>query len=69
MASAKKLITENSKVARHWFVDRVRHPQRGAFDELAPGEAAVKRVGVSENLLDIGTRGSTPSGEEPTSGI
>lgn len=47
-ASAKKLITENSKIARHWFGDRVAHPQRRPFDDLQPGEAAVKRVGVSQ---------------------
>ncbi|MFN2389851.1 MAG: FAD-dependent oxidoreductase [Actinomycetota bacterium] len=47
-ASAKKFTVENSKVARHWIGDRVTHPQGGAFDELQPGEAAVKHVGLSQ---------------------
>lgn len=34
-------------------------------DQQGPKEGE----GPDENLLDIGTRGSTPSGEEPTSGI
>ncbi|MDQ3533621.1 MAG: FAD-dependent oxidoreductase [Actinomycetota bacterium] len=46
-ASVKKIATENAKVAQHWFGDRVIHPQRGAFNELQPGEASVARVGVS----------------------
>lgn len=45
-ASASKLATESAKVARHWFGDRIKHPQGGAFADLAPGEAAVKRVGL-----------------------
>lgn len=45
-ASAEKLVTENIKVARHWLGDRIAHPQRGTFDELGPGQAAVKRVGL-----------------------
>jgi glycine/D-amino acid oxidase-like deaminating enzyme/nitrite reductase/ring-hydroxylating ferredoxin subunit len=47
-ASAAKLATENAKVARHWFGDRVNHPQGGAFDNLEPGQAAVKHVGVEQ---------------------
>jgi len=47
-ASIAKLATENAKVARHWFGDRLVHPQRGRFDDLAPGEASVQRVGVSQ---------------------
>jgi Rieske Fe-S protein len=44
--SAAKFVKENSKVAMHWFRDRVIHPQRGSFDDLAPGQAAVRSVGV-----------------------
>lgn len=47
-ASASKLVSENAKVAKHWFGDRIKHPQAGPFDELAPGEAAVQRVGSSQ---------------------
>jgi nitrite reductase/ring-hydroxylating ferredoxin subunit len=46
--SASKLITENAKVARHWFGDRVKHPQSGAFDDLGPGKAAIKNVGLGQ---------------------
>ena len=45
-ASASKLATENAKVARHWVGDRIKHPQAGAFDDLAPGEASVERIGL-----------------------
>jgi glycine/D-amino acid oxidase-like deaminating enzyme/nitrite reductase/ring-hydroxylating ferredoxin subunit len=45
-ASAPRLVTENAKVAWHWLGDRVRHPQAGAFDDLSPGEAAVRRIGL-----------------------
>ncbi|MFN2593656.1 MAG: FAD-dependent oxidoreductase [Actinomycetota bacterium] len=47
-ASAEKLVVENTKVATHWFGDRIKHPQRGDFDSLAPGEAAVQRVGLDQ---------------------
>jgi glycine/D-amino acid oxidase-like deaminating enzyme/nitrite reductase/ring-hydroxylating ferredoxin subunit len=45
-ASAWRFALENAKVAQHWVGDRVKHPQEGAFDELAPGQAAVSRVGL-----------------------
>ena len=44
--SATKFVEENAKVALHWFRDRVVHPQRGTFDDLAPGEAAVRQSGL-----------------------
>ena len=45
-ASASRLARENGKVARHWLGDRIKHPQAGAFEDLAPGEAAVQGVGA-----------------------
>lgn len=39
--SAKSFLSENAKVARHLVSDRVLHPQRGSFDDLGPGQAAV----------------------------
>ncbi|MDQ3956772.1 MAG: FAD-dependent oxidoreductase [Actinomycetota bacterium] len=47
-ASAQKLATENVKVARHWVGDRVKHPQGGSPEDLAPGEAAVSGTGVGQ---------------------
>ncbi|MDQ3877796.1 MAG: FAD-dependent oxidoreductase [Actinomycetota bacterium] len=47
-ASAEKLTVENSKVAAHWFGDRVKHPQHGSFEKLAPGQAAVEGAGVGQ---------------------
>ena len=47
-ASASKLASENATVAKHWFGDRIKHPQAGSFDDLAPGEAAVQRVGSAQ---------------------
>ena len=47
-ASASKFVSENSKVARHWIGDRVVHPQGASFDDLEPGQAAVKGVGVEQ---------------------
>ena len=47
-ASAPKLVTENATVARHWFGDRLKHPQQGAFEDLAPGEPSVQNVGPSQ---------------------
>ena len=47
-ASASKLAIENAKVARHWIGDRLKHPQGGAFDDLAPGEAAVNGIGLGQ---------------------
>ncbi|MDQ3940595.1 MAG: FAD-dependent oxidoreductase [Actinomycetota bacterium] len=44
--SATTAAEENVKVALHWFRDRVLHPQRGTFDDLAPGEAAVRQTGL-----------------------
>jgi Rieske Fe-S protein len=44
--SATKFVKENTKVAMHWVRDRVVHPQRGSFDDLTPGQAAVRQVGV-----------------------
>ncbi len=40
-AHAKNFLTENVKVAKHMVSDRIAHPQRGSFDDLAPGQAAV----------------------------
>ena len=47
-ASAGKFATENAKVARHMVGDRIKHPQGGAFDDLAPGQAAVQHVGLGQ---------------------
>ena len=47
-ASFPKFATENVKIAGHWFGDRIKHPQEGGFDDLAPGEAAVRGVGVGQ---------------------
>jgi Rieske Fe-S protein len=44
--SATKFVQENTKVAMHWVRDRVIHPQRGSFDDLTSGQAAVRQVGV-----------------------
>ena len=44
--SAKKFVEENAKVALHWVRDRVAHPQRGAFEDLSAGQAAVRQVGL-----------------------
>ena len=46
-ASAKKFAIENAKVATHLIGDRVRHPQSGSFDDLAPGETAVKDKSIT----------------------
>ena len=46
-ASAATLLKENAKVAKHFFGDRLAHPQRGDFEDLAPGEAAVDDMGLS----------------------
>jgi glycine/D-amino acid oxidase-like deaminating enzyme/nitrite reductase/ring-hydroxylating ferredoxin subunit len=47
-ASASKFVSENAKVARHWISDRVIHPQGASFDDLEPGQAAVKGVGLQQ---------------------
>jgi glycine/D-amino acid oxidase-like deaminating enzyme/nitrite reductase/ring-hydroxylating ferredoxin subunit len=47
-ASATKFVSENVKVARHWLGDRVLHPQGASFDDLEPGQAAVKGVGLHQ---------------------
>lgn len=47
-ASAAKFTEENAKVAGHWFGDRMLHPQGGSFDDLAPGQAAVKHSGLGQ---------------------
>ena len=41
-ASAQSFVQENAKVAARFAGDRLVHPQRGAIDELGPGEAAVE---------------------------
>lgn len=46
--SAATAMTENAKVAQHWFGDRINHPQKGAFEDLAPGAAAVEGAGVGQ---------------------
>jgi glycine/D-amino acid oxidase-like deaminating enzyme/nitrite reductase/ring-hydroxylating ferredoxin subunit len=46
--SASNFIRENAKVARHWIGDRIKHPQMGAFDDLAPGQAAVSCMGLEQ---------------------
>lgn len=43
-ASARKMLAENSKVATHFFRDRVWHPQGEDLDDLAPGEAGVAEL-------------------------
>jgi Rieske Fe-S protein len=47
-AALPTLVTENLKVAKHFVGDRFFHPQRGSFDDLPPGEAAVRRVGLGQ---------------------
>lgn len=46
--SAQKFTKENLEVAKHFVGDRISHPQKGRFSELAPGEAAVGRVGLEQ---------------------
>jgi glycine/D-amino acid oxidase-like deaminating enzyme/nitrite reductase/ring-hydroxylating ferredoxin subunit len=46
-ASVEKLLTENAKVAAHFFGDRAKHPQRRSLESLQPGEAAVDEMGLS----------------------
>jgi glycine/D-amino acid oxidase-like deaminating enzyme/nitrite reductase/ring-hydroxylating ferredoxin subunit len=48
VSSLPDLVSENLKVAKHFIADRVVHPQRKPFDELAPGEASVERVGIGQ---------------------
>ena len=45
--SAKNFVTENSKIAQHWFGDRVKLPHTGNFEDLEPGDADVRRIGTS----------------------
>ena len=47
-ASAPKLAKENAKVAGHFVRDRVKHPQAGASEDLAPGEAAVSGAAAGQ---------------------
>ena len=47
-ASASTFIEENVKVGSKLVGDRFAHPQRGAADDLAPGEAAVVGVGTGQ---------------------
>src|SRR5688500_11987864 len=47
-ASASTFIEENVKVGSKLVGDRIAHPQRGAADELAPGDAAVVGVGTGQ---------------------
>jgi glycine/D-amino acid oxidase-like deaminating enzyme/nitrite reductase/ring-hydroxylating ferredoxin subunit len=44
-ASAKALVVENARVARHFLGDRLRPRAGGEVHRLAPGEGAVLRVG------------------------
>lgn len=46
--SAAKFAAENTRVALHWFGDRIKHPQGGAFDDLEPGQAAVEHHGLGQ---------------------
>ena len=45
-ASMSKFLRENIKVAKHFFGDRVSHPQGGDLSELGHGDAAVTGVGL-----------------------
>ena len=47
-ASLGDFVKENLNVAKHFVQDRAAHPQRGPFDELGLGDAAVERVGLAE---------------------
>jgi Rieske Fe-S protein len=44
-ASARKFVSENAKVARHFFADRVRPPGQRPPEELRPGDGTVVRRG------------------------
>ena len=46
MASAKKFITENVKVAAHFVGDRIAKEGKDSAEELLPGEAAVVGAGL-----------------------
>lgn len=48
LASAFKFSQENAKVGVHWVRDRIKHPQEGSFDDLEPGQAAVRHAGIGQ---------------------
>ncbi len=50
-ASASTFVEENVKVGAKFVGDRVAHPQRGAVEDLSPGEAAV--VGTAPNQTAV----------------
>ena len=45
-ASMSKFVKENVKVAKHFFGDRLAHPQAGDLRHLEPGDAVVTGVGL-----------------------
>lgn len=47
-ASAQRFANENAKVGIHFVGDRIRHPQSGGFEDLGPGNAAVRGVGKDQ---------------------
>jgi glycine/D-amino acid oxidase-like deaminating enzyme/nitrite reductase/ring-hydroxylating ferredoxin subunit len=47
-ASATTFVEENVKVGSKLIGDRIAHPQRGAADDLGPGEAAVIGTGTNQ---------------------
>ena len=59
-ASLGDFVEENLNVAKHFVQDRVAHPQRGPFDELGLGDAAVERVGLGRSRC-LSRRGRNPA--------
>lgn len=47
-ASAGRFAHENAKVGYHLVGDRIRHPDAGSFDDLGPGEAVVRGLGIDQ---------------------
>ena len=47
-ASASSFVEENVKVGAKFVGDRVAHPQRGAAEDLGPGDAAVIGTGTNQ---------------------
>ena len=57
-ASAKKLVVENAKVARHLVGDRFAVAKRDAADALQPGEGVVIRAGLHHVAVSRADDGS-----------
>ena len=57
-ASAKKLVVENAKVARHLVGDRFGVANRDAVDALQPGEGVVVRAGLHHVAVSRADDGS-----------